>query len=628
MRKLILLSIACFFLSSNLNGSIFFGDTLKANTEIHKQLLDSIKRIKSLRSSAPRESLALGNKVLELSREIDDPSLIGLAEKTQAVSYYYQAIYDTALIHYEKAILEFEKVDQRIDIGKVFNNIAIIYRRTSKSELALENYLKAKNIYEEVGYTKGIASIYLNVGGVYYFLGNLKEAERNFLLALSLFKELEYGPRIAKVNMNLGALYMDQGQYKKAAKYLNQANILSEEYDVSLRDRGDVLLNLGEIAFYKEEFEKSLDYYSQSEKIRKEINDYWGLPKNYLFTAKCLTAMERYREALDALKKSEDICLEYKLRNDLQKCYSQKWIIFEEMKNYEKAFLYYQKQQSITDSLDKENRSKRLEELQLTHYLDLKEKELAIKDLDLSRKNILLLSLIGFILLATAFLLFYLRSRSYRNKLQTLSLEQKVRLSQMNPHFLFNSLSVIQDFILDKDNDKAFSYMSKLSGLVRGVLENSTQDYITVREELDILSAYIELQNLRFGNEIKYRFNIDSEIDLDEVRIPPMLAQPIIENALVHGELRNNPDAEIKIRLFRNRDNNSIDFAIEDNGVGIDIKKKHKLPHKSMATEILKDRVRIYNYYSKNDLSIDVIDLKTLNEELHGTRVCFSIPLL
>lgn len=519
-------------------------------------------------------------------------------------------------------------MDQRIDIGKVFNNIAIIYRRTSKSELALENYLKAKNIYEEVGYTKGIASIYLNVGGVYYFLGNLKEAERNFLLALSLFKELEYGPRIAKVNMNLGALYMDQGQYKKAAKYLNQANILSEEYDVSLRDRGDVLLNLGEIAFYKEEFEKSLDYYSQSEKIRKEINDYWGLPKNYLFTAKCLTAMERYREALDALKKSEDICLEYKLRNDLQKCYSQKWIIFEEMKNYEKAFLYYQKQQSITDSLDKENRSKRLEELQLTHYLDLKEKELAIKDLDLSRKNILLLSLIGFILLATAFLLFYLRSRSYRNKLQTLSLEQKVRLSQMNPHFLFNSLSVIQDFILDKDNDKAFSYMSKLSGLVRGVLENSTQDYITVREELDILSAYIELQNLRFGNEIKYRFNIDSEIDLDEVRIPPMLAQPIIENALVHGELRNNPDAEIKIRLFRNRDNNSIDFAIEDNGVGIDIKKKHKLPHKSMATEILKDRVRIYNYYSKNDLSIDVIDLKTLNEELHGTRVCFSIPLL
>lgn len=505
--------------------------------------------------------------------------------------------------------------------------MAIIYRRTSKSELALENYLKAKQIYEKVDYKEGIASIYLNIGGVYYFLENFKEAERNFLLSLSLFENLNKGPKFIKVLMNLGALYMDQGEINKAFVYLNQADVLSDKCSVNKRDKGLLALNLGEIAFLKKEYEKSLDYYRLSEQLRKDINDYWGLPKNYLFTARCLTAMERYDEALAMLDKSEKICVEYNLRDDLQKCYSQKWIIFEKKGNFAQAFKFIKQQYLITDSLDNENRSKRLQELQLSHFLDLKEKELAIKDLDLSRKNIFLVALIGFILLAAAFVLYYLRSRSNRDKLRTLSLEQKVRLSQMNPHFLFNSLSVIQDFILDKDHEKAFLYLSKLSGLVRGVLENSTHEYITVREELDILSAYVDLQNLRFDDGITYRFDIDSEIDLDEIRIPPMLTQPIIENALIHGELRNNPDAEIKICLLKNKENRSIDFTVEDNGVGISNTQNQSSVNKSMATEIIKDRIRIYNYYSKSDLSIAVIDLKTLNDDLQGTRVRFSIPL-
>lgn len=625
MRKTLVIILFSFILSHHVFGSSLFQHTEVDLNQDH--ILDSIKKMESLRSISPNECLEFGKRVINLTCQTGDHFLIGLAEKTQAVSYYYQAVYDTALIHYEKAIPQFEKAGQKIDVGKVFNNMAIIYRRTSKSELALENYLKAKKIYENVGYTKGIASIYLNVGGVYYFLFNYKEAERNFLMALSLFEDLDFGPRLAKVNMNLGALYMDQGQYDKAFGYLNQADVLSEEYDVNLRDRGDVILNLGEIAFYKKEYEKSLGYYSRSEQIRKDINDYWGLPKNYLFSAKCLTAMGRYDEALDMLNKSEEICVEYKLRDDLQKCYSQKWIIFEKKKNFEQAFNFLKKQNFITDSLANENRSKRLEDLQLTHFLDLKEKELAIKDLALSRKNILLLSLMGFMTLSTIFIIFYLIFRSKSNKLKMLSLRQKVRLSQMSPHFMFNSLSAIQDFILENKNDEAFTYLSKLTGLIRGVLENSTQEYISVREELDILALYIELQKLRFGSDISYRFDIDSQLDLDEIRIPPMLAQPIIENALIHGDLRNNPDAEIKFRLLKNKETKSIDFSVEDNGVGILATQNLNNKHRSLATQILKDRVRIYNYHSKNALSVEVTDLKTLNEDLHGTRVCFSIPL-
>jgi len=626
MRKLFILNLGILFFSLSLEGSVFHTNSLRLRSGYYDQLHDSINKMELLRSSSPSESLKFGEKVIKLTREYADPSLIGLAEKTQGVSYFYQGVFDSALDHYNKAIPEFKKADQKLNVGKVLNNIAIVYRRTSRAELALEKYLEAKKIYVQVDYYKGIASIYFNVGGVYHGFNNFEETERYYLLALALFEKLEFGDRIAKVNLNLGVLYMEQAQLEKASLYLNKAEVLNEKYG-NLRDRGDVLLNLGEVTFLKREYQKALDYYKRSEDIRIQINDYWGLPKNYLYAAKCLTEIERYKEALTELKKSEEICLEYNLNEDLQDTYLQQSILFEKTGKFKNALIYYKKNVRISDSLDRINRTKRLEELDFTHFLDLKEKEIAIKDLALSRKNIFLLSLISFILLATAFVLFYLRSRSYRNKLQTLSLEQKIRLSQMNPHFLFNSLSVIQDFILGDENDKAFKYMSKLSGLVRGVLEHSTHEYITVREELEVLTAYVELQNLRFGNAISYRFDIDSNIDLDEIKIPPMLAQPIVENALIHGELRNNPDAEIKICLLKNKENNCIDFTVEDNGIGILKATNQERTHKSMATEILQDRVRIYNYHSKNDLSILVTDLKTLNDDLHGTRVRFSIPL-
>ncbi|WP_195715191.1 tetratricopeptide repeat protein [Ancylomarina sp. 16SWW S1-10-2] len=628
MRKLFILILGILFLSLNLKGSVLLTDSLIDKFIPHDQILDSIKKMETLRVNAPSESLQLGKRVIELARKSEDPSLVGLAEKSQAVSYYYQAVFDSSLIHYERAIAEFDKAGKKIDIGKIYNNEGVIYRRTLRSELALESYLKAQEIYREFNYKEGIASTYLNIGGVYYFLKNFEKAEENFLLSLSLFENLEQGSKYVKVIMNLGALYMVVGEFDKASPYLNQADILCEKYNVNPRDRGDVILNLGELAFLHKEYEKSLEYYKRSEQIRKDINDYWGLPKNYLFTATCLTAMGRYDEALEMLNKSEQICIEYKLVDDLQKCYLQKWIIFEKKGDFKHAFKFIKQQYQITDSIDIQNRSDKLQELKVTQFLDLKEKELAIKNLALSRKNILILSLIVFFLLASVSVLFFLRSRSYRNKLQTLSLEQKVRLSQMNPHFLFNSLTVIQDFILCNENDKAFNYMSKLTGLVRSVLENSTHEYISMREELDILSAYVDLQNLRFDNAVTYRFDIDSEIDLDEVYIPPMLAQPIIENALVHGELRNNPNAEIKICLLKNEENRRIDFTVEDNGIGVFNATHHKGDHRSMATEIIKDRVRIYNYYSKNKLSVVVTDLKTLNEDLHGTRVCFSVPII
>ena len=307
--------------------------------------------------------------------------------------------------------------------------------------------------------------------------------------------------------------------------------------------------------------------------------------------------------------------------------------LYKKTGNYKLALESYEKLTAIDDSISSALNNEMYNDLmvkfdmdQTKQKMELMTQKAKIKDLELDKKNAWLIAMIVFMILGVIGIVVAFRMNKLRAEYKVMSLDQKVLLSQMNPHFIFNALTSVQSLVLDNETDKAFSYLSKLSGLVRGVLENSTHEYISMREELDILSAYIDLQNLRFENTITYRFDIDAEIDLDEVYIPPMLAQPIIENALVHGELRNNPDATIKICLFKNEENNSIDFTVEDNGIGILNSKKRKGNHKSMATDILKERVKIYNYNSKKNISINVIDLKTLNKDLHGTRVSFSVP--
>jgi sensor histidine kinase YesM len=208
-----------------------------------------------------------------------------------------------------------------------------------------------------------------------------------------------------------------------------------------------------------------------------------------------------------------------------------------------------------------------------------------------------------------------------------MNLDQKVLLSQMNPHFLFNALTAVQSLVLDNERDKANLYLSELGSLVRNILEDSREENISLRKELDTLEKYIDLQKLRFDFPIEFRFDIEENIDLDELNIPPMLTQPFIENALVHANLQQveKPEILIKIELL---DPNFVAFSIQDNGVGIEEGKKQSLmkEKKSLAMQIARDRIQIYNYKSKFQMKLEVIDLKYVDQNKQGTLARFTIP--
>ena len=222
------------------------------------------------------------------------------------------------------------------------------------------------------------------------------------------------------------------------------------------------------------------------------------------------------------------------------------------------------------------------------------------------------------------------REKQIREQNQYLILEQKLLRSQMNPHFIFNSLSSIQSFIFENDPVAAGSYLSRFSELIRSILYNSREEFITIEKEIKTLQNYLELQQLRYQNKFKYELSIDPEIEPETLKIPPMLAQPFIENAIEHGLKDLDREGFLKIEFLLHF--NNLHIRVEDNGVGIENTRNEKLDkareHQSLATIITNERITILNKGRKNNpYMLNISDLKNIRENAQGTLVEFIIPL-
>jgi hypothetical protein len=170
-------------------------------------------------------------------------------------------------------------------------------------------------------------------------------------------------------------------------------------------------------------------------------------------------------------------------------------------------------------------------------------------------------------------------------------LEMKALRAQMNPHFIFNSLNSIQNYILKNDSEKASQYLTKFSRLIRLILDHSNQNFITLSSEIQLLTLYIEMEDMRFEKHFESEISVDDNIDAEHILIPSMLIQPSVENAIWHGLLHKNERGFLKI-YFKKLDENLLEVTIEDNGVGRKKLKncavKHHSERKVMAQKLPK----------------------------------------
>lgn len=232
-----------------------------------------------------------------------------------------------------------------------------------------------------------------------------------------------------------------------------------------------------------------------------------------------------------------------------------------------------------------------------------------------------------FVFVVVMIVIYRIRELKLQNK--AASLEQRFLRSQMNPHFIFNSLGAIQSFIFKNEPIVAATYLSNFSDLVRMILNNSRQDLISLQTEVKTLNQYLDLQVLRFGDKFDYEIEKDDDLDLEDVFIPPMLAQPFIENSIEHGFKGMQSKGLIQV-CFKIIDDKIV-LVCQDNGMGINASIKEKeqqnKKYKSLATKITRDRIAVLNKVHKSNIQLEILDLKDISKQEQGTRIEIKIPM-
>jgi hypothetical protein len=258
-----------------------------------------------------------------------------------------------------------------------------------------------------------------------------------------------------------------------------------------------------------------------------------------------------------------------------------------------------------------------------------------------NRNKIFLFNLLKFIgiilsILLTSYWLIWRRRRALLKAQEKLDLNRKLHeleirtlKAQMNPHFIFNALNSIQQLIMNKENEKAEEYLSKFSKLIREILETNTNESITIKEEVSILNGYLEMESLRFGQSFSYSINIDNQIIQEATRVPHMMVQPFVENAIWHGLLPKHNNRKLDIS-FQYNSEQTILCTVEDNGVGRNngIKKKSTFKKKSLALSFVQQRLELISDMIMIKGRVELIDKTDDAGKSMGTQVLIMLPIL
>jgi hypothetical protein len=250
------------------------------------------------------------------------------------------------------------------------------------------------------------------------------------------------------------------------------------------------------------------------------------------------------------------------------------------------------------------------------------------------RKVVVYWIFLGLTIIALIFFLYLflkyrinLANQKERQKLETynilLETELRVNRALMNPHFVFNSLNALQNFILKNENERANDYLVKFSKLMRKILENNMSDVISLEAEIDLLLKYLEIEDLRFEEDIVHSIIVDSGVQASSIHIPVMMLQPFVENAIWHGLLKKTGEKTLTIS-FSMEGTNCLRCVIEDNGLGRVKTESFNPERKSLGISFIKQRLRLFNKMHKLNCSLTITD----KPEQSGTVVTIILPIL
>lgn len=592
--------------------------------------------------------------------------------------------FETADFYLKNAQKIAEKKRQNAKIAEVKNLIAFNFMLDNKKDSALRYTEMSIQFARRTSNKSILAESFNTQARVYAYFGQLELSVAKNIISLQLALEVNDRFRLAKYNRELGVSQRLIYNLNDAEYYFKQ----SYEHAQKIADyhqMGLALSNLGTIYFGRKEFKKAIESTQRAIRLLSELNDFNGLGEAYDILGMIYREQKDYTLAASSFNKSLVFYESTGNKEKIAGVYHNVGTVFRKQKKYANALNYLQRSIEIREQFGSKNQiystyreiadvyrdvGKTNEALKyLDMYLDYQDSNTTIqsatKIAELSelyrseqrdrlimmqsdsierqrqeraftstklenvqlRNNSQMYFIIGFLIISVlaGIIVFYRWNQTrIKQERKEAEMSQTLLRAQMNPHFVFNAMSVIQSYIYENDTENSSKFLVNFSRLMRLILENSPKEFIPIETEIEILQKYLETQKLRFEDRFEYSIECEDILFEEGAVIPPMITQPFIENAIEHGQLHTIEGGFILISF--SKQNNMLDVIIEDNGIGrkgAELNKKSK-DHKSMAMKITKDRI---DNMSKKYRTEGRLIVEDFNKKLNtGTKVLISLP--
>lgn len=555
----------------------------------------------------------------------------------------------TRVTHANKSVARLKKAVDNNDnkgVADTYVGIANDYFNQGNYAKSEEFLVKARNIYKNLNDKKNLESVTRKIAQSQEKQNKINPAISNYSMAA----EMSYTEKSRAVNSNDAARLSSPTPEQKAdaiqdninislkgkdkgdlaASYSQMADVniqqkdipraeenLNSAYAISKKEAPQQALEINQklTNFYVENrnFEKAIEAKKKvlkedfvKENSQEKVNQIQELADIYI-------KKNDPEEAVVLLKNAYGIALEKGHTLEAQKSVKRLDSLYDIAGNTDASVSLYRdflgklpdlvsKDRSLIDNKILEDTEQRISQL---------EKERELKDQLIRKKNVFNYSLIGALILLTGLVIFIFRTlKKVQIKNKKIALQSLRR--EMNPHFIFNSLNSVNHFIATNNELEANQYLTKFSKLMRGVMENSAEDFIPFQQELDLLQNYLALEKTRFADKFDYEIDVDESLNMQSLKIPGMLVQPFLENAVWHG-LRYRSDKGF-LKLSFKKDGPYLKITVEDNGIGIEESKKQKTHHqKTREGRGMKntlERIKLLNDLYHQDIQCKVTDKK------------------
>lgn len=613
-------------------------------------VIDSLKRVLNVTKQDTAKA-NLYNKISAGFRDINPDSTAWYASKAEVISVKlnYAVAHGNAFINkgnsnlikgdYDGAMTAFnsareilnrlvdnspENVWYQSSLARSHASLGIIYSEKSDYYKALENYQKALKIYRETGQTANESKALNNIGIVYKSQQNYPKALQFFKGALKLQRR-NGESAVAVTLMNIGNIYFETGDYPNALAQYGEAQ---KKFDQIDNKRGQALLQtyLGDFFLKQGNRDIAKKYYDRSLNLNESIGHKFGSALVLYKLGLLHFDLKQYMKSFTFAEKSLLYAKEIGVLD--QTYHSEKLLsdLYGATGNPAKSLEHYKAYVAARDSISHQEQAKKFAISEMN--FEYRKREALLAEKTKRQNQLLLFSIVGAILVIVLALLTYNRMQVKRRltlQKEVAEYEQKALHLQMNPHFVFNCLSSISSFIVQNGTDQALKYLSKFSKLMRLTLEYSKGALIPIDKEIESLQNYLELEQLRFHDKFDFEIIRTDAVEFN-VGLPPLLIQPFVENAILHGMVPKDGRGLIKVKF--DSEKGQLICTIEDDGIGIagsyKLKENSVAAHQSMALDITKKRLQIMESTTSKSAQIEVSDLH--HGQQTGTRVTLKLP--